>query len=336
MIQDEQIVVARHERRETSNTIGFQLYTDLLLFAVDEKKLSEQEGEDARESLYGILTLAKVVMDKSEGKVEKIPETLFFALIPTSTKIEKVIEGFRVIRAPKLDIQELGLLGLIFVDLKQKKFMRRFFPDMIDGNADTSEMELFLFRMVTRQPEPPWGFAPPKPVSLPWGFHTRTEYNGYHLTTLYSKSLGMALATLSRDPLSDNVLAWFNILLTLLESLGLDLDGTVFKEVLAYLMNSQHSKPKPSREHLALEMMLRSKELIPLFQNEQIRSEVLQFPHRGYMHKYPKFVALINELGTETIYSLTKKLGVPLSEAVAMIRFLKSRDLVNLQRVRAR
>ncbi len=325
-IQEEQIVVARYERREFPEYL-----TDLLLFAVDEKKLAE-EGE----TLYGILTLAKMVMSRSEGQIETLPKILWDTLIPKSVEIEEleVIEGFRRIRAPIMPIQELAsLLGLIFVDLKNKKFLRRYFPDMIDGN-DTSEMELFLFRLVTRQPEPPMGFPPAKPGILPvWGFHTQTEWNGYHLATLYSKNFETALVALSREKLSWNLLTWFNILLLLLEKLGLDIDGDTLKEVLIYVLSVQNSESKQERTQHFLEMMLRSKELIPLFPNEILRSDVEKFPNRVFLQQYPMLVDLVNELGSDTIYSLSEKIGVPLNEVVTMIIFLQSREFVNLQRV---
>ncbi len=328
-LQDEQIVVARFERRETPDTgPAIQIYTDLLLFSVDEKQLADNEAI----SLYSILTLAKVVMDRSEGLVEKIPETLFTALVPTSTAIEDVIEGFRVIRAPKISPQP-PLCGLIFVDLKQKKFMPRFWPGMIDHN-DTTQMELFLFRMLTRQPEPPWGFSPPHTISFSWGFHTRTIWNGYAITTLYSRSFGMSLAALSREPLSETMLSWFNILLTLLESLGLEHDGDAFQNALNYVINSQNPTPKFNRESQTLEMMLRSKELIPLFQSEQLRVEIQHYPHRLVSEQFPKFTTLITEMGTDTIYSLAKSLEVPLYDLVRMIRFLQSRDIVNIQKIK--
>lgn len=329
-LQDEQIVVARHERKETPDTgPAIQIYTDLLLFSVDEKQLADTEGA----SLYSLLTLAKVVMDRSEGMVEKIPDTLFSALVPKSTDIEDVVEGFRVIRAPKISPQS-PLFGLIFVDLKQKKFMPRFWPGMIEQN-DTTQMELFLFRMLTRQPEPPWGFSPPHTISFSWGFHTRTIWNGYSLTTLYSRSFGMSLAALSRDPLSETMLTWFNILLTLLESLGLELDGDAFQDTLSYLISAQNPTPKFNKESQTLEMMLRSKELIPLFQSEHLRTEIQHYPHRLISEKYPKYTTLITEMGSDTIYSLAKSLEVPLYELVRMIRFLQSRDIVNIQKIKA-
>lgn len=324
-IGNEQVCVARYERREFP-----EFLTDLLLFAVDEKKLIEKG-----ETLYGILTLAKLVMSRSEGQVETLPKTLWEILIPKSVEIEELeeIEGFRRIRAPIMPIQELApVLGMIFVDLKNKKFIRQFFPDMIDGN-DTSELELFLFRLVTRQPEPPWRFPPAKPISYPWGFHIQTEWNGYHITTLYSKSFGSALVALSREKLSWNLLVWFNILLSHLDVLGLNLHGETLKEVLIHMLSVQHSEPKQERAQYFLEMMLRSNELVPLFPNAQLRSEVKKFPNRIFFQQYPNVVDLIKEVGSETIYALSEKIGVPLNEVVTMIIFLQSREFVTLQRV---
>ncbi len=324
-IGEEQIVVARYERREFP-----EFLTDLLLFAVDEKKLTEE-----RETLYGILTLAKMVMSRSEGQVEMLPKILWDTLIPKSVEIDELeeIEGFRRIRVPKMPIEELApLLGLIFVDLKNKKFIRQFFPDMIGGN-DTSDMELFLFRLVTRQPEPPWGYPSLEPVIPPWGFHIQTEWKGYHLTTLYSTSFRSALVAMSREKLSWNLLVWFNILLSLLDVLGLNLHGDVLKEVLIHVLSVQHSEPKQERAHYFLELMLRSNELIPFFPNEQLRSEVEKFPNRIFFQHYPNVEDLINEVGSETIYSLSEKIGVPLNEVVNMIMFLQSREFINLHKV---
>jgi len=329
-IGDEQIVVARRERREESSTRGLEIYTDLLLFAVDETQLSAEEGEN----LYGLLTLVKVVMDRSEGKVEKIPETLFSALSPLSTTIKDVIEGFQVVRAPRVDLQTLNmeLIGLLFVHLKQKKFIRRFWPPIIE-NQDSSDMELFLFRMLTRQSEPPWNFGI-LPQSLPWGFHICSEFNGQYLTTLYSKSFGMTMAALSKTPLSKNLLHCFNVLLSLLEELGLDHDGDSFTEVIKYVMKLQYSKLKPNKERRVLELILRSKFLIPFFQNDQIRSEVQTFSNRMALEKYPLLTTLIAELGSDSIYDLAKKIDTTLNETLAMVMYLQSRDLINLQRIR--
>ncbi|MFQ5821176.1 MAG: hypothetical protein ACE5I5_14380 [Candidatus Heimdallarchaeota archaeon] len=322
-IGDERIVVARNERREFP-----EFLTDLLLFAVDEKSIPKGE------TLYGILTLAKMVMSRSEGQVEMLPKILYDTLIPKKAEIEELeeIEGFRRIRAPIMPIEELApLLGLIFVDLKNKKFIRQFFPDFLSGH-DTGEMELFLFRLVTRQPEPPFGFPSAKPESLPWGFHIQTEWKGYHFTTLYSTSFGSALVALSSEKLSWNLLVWFNVLLSLLDVLGLNLHGETLKEVLIHVLSVQHSEPKRERAHYFLELMLRSHELVPLFPNEQLRSEVEKFPNRYFFHQYP-IADLINELGNKTIYSLSETIGIPLNEVVTMIMFLQSREFVKLQRV---
>jgi len=142
------------------------------------------------------------------------------------------------------------------------------------------------------------------------------------------------MAALSKTPLSKNLLHCFNVLLSLLEELGLDHDGDSFTEVIKYVMKLQYSKLKPNKERRVLELILRSKFLIPFFQNDQIRSEVQTFSNRMALEKYPLLTTLIAELGSDSIYDLAKKIDTTLNETLAMVMYLQSRDLINLQRIR--